>query len=293
MRVTDKMIFDAQARSTAQARTAHNEALGRAATGVRVSHPGDDPAAAGQALSHQGRAAALAAVQTAATRAAAEADAADVALGGLSELVTRARELAVQLSNDTYSAENRQGAVAEVDGLFRSALSLLNTRHADRYLFGGTADDAPPFDPTGTYVGATTERTVSLGAGQVEPASVRGDVVAQGQGGGVDLLGTLQALSQALSTNDVAGLRAALEPLDGATRQIASGRARLGAGHQAFTAAALQAAQERDVAQAQLSELVEMDPFRAATDLALAERALQAAVAAAAKSFAHSLLDRL
>ncbi len=293
MRVTDKMVFDSASRSTARARDAHHTALGRVATGVKVQHPGDDPAGAGRALAHSARATALNAVEGAARNAADEIDTAEAALGALSDLVANARELAVQLSNDTYSEANRAAAASDVDGMFRQAISLLNTRHGDRYVFGGTQDGQAPFDAAGAYLGSLDVRQVAIAPGVMQAASVRGDEIAMGAGGGADLLGTLQALSAALAANDPASIRAALNPLDEVTQQVSSGRARLGASHAVFTATADHARAGRDSEIAAYNGIVEADPIAAATELALAERALEAALSAAARSFKISLLDKL
>ncbi len=293
MRVTDKMVSQATSRNTARAREAHHAALQRAASGVRVQHPGDDPAGAGRALGHSARATALNAVEGAVRSAADEVTAAESALGSLADLVSDARELAVQLSNDTYSATNRAAAASEVDSMLRQALSLLNTRHGDRYVFGGTQDGRPPFDAAGAYVGALNVREVAIAPGVMQATSVRGDQIANGAGGGADLIVTLQALSTALAANDAPGIRAALDPLDTVTQQISTGRARLGASHAVFTAAADHARTGRDLETAAYNGIVEADPFTAATELAMTERALEAAITAAARSFKVSLLDKL
>ena len=53
MRVTDRMIYDSAARLTGRARDEVQAATEEASSGIRVSHPGDDPTAAGQIVGHQ------------------------------------------------------------------------------------------------------------------------------------------------------------------------------------------------------------------------------------------------
>ena len=294
MRVTEKMSFESAARGAAAARTRFEEAPRQAATGLKVEHPEDDPAAAGLIARHRHQVDQTAALTSAMDAANAELDTADGALDGIGTDLSRARELAVQLSNATYSANERAAAAAEVDGLFKHALGLLNTKAGHRYLFGGFQDDAPPFDATGAYLGDTGVRQVEVAAGVRLDASVRADVALKGVGGGTDVLGVLQALSAALSANNVAGVQNSLTGLDAGIGQVALARGELG-GHQSVLDAASSATRVAHVdAQARLSGLADADAIDAATALAQAQQGLEAVLAALGKTLnGPSLLDRL
>ncbi len=56
---------------------------------------------------------------------------------GLEDIAIRAKELALQAGNDIMNAENRKAIAQEVDNLLKEALALANTRHGNRYVFGG------------------------------------------------------------------------------------------------------------------------------------------------------------
>ncbi len=72
----------------------------------------------------------------------------DRALDQALDVVQRARELAVQGGNGTLSAESRALIAAEVDSLKSQFVEIGNSSLGGRYIFGGTATDTPPFDPT-------------------------------------------------------------------------------------------------------------------------------------------------
>ena len=55
------------------------------------------------------------------------------------------RELTTQAANGTLSGSDRESIAAEVDQLLSQILGIANSRRGDRYLFGGTANGAPPF----------------------------------------------------------------------------------------------------------------------------------------------------
>ena len=67
----------------------------------------------------------------------------DDTLADVTEAVHR-RWLAVQMSNDTYSAEDRRSAADEIVQLRVRLVELTNTKVNGRYLFGGLANAAQP-----------------------------------------------------------------------------------------------------------------------------------------------------
>lgn len=293
MRVTDRLLFENAAKNAAQARTRFEAARSEAATGVRVQHPEDDPTAASlmaRTIAQAGRDDAIARTLG---LAADELNHAEVALDGVSTALSRARELAVQLSNATYSANERAAAAREVTGLFEHVLGQLNRKVGHRYVFGGFQDDAPPFDAAGAYLGDTGVREVEVAPGVTVPASVRADVALKGVGGGVDVLTTLQTLATALTANNVAGVQGTLDALDTGIAQVARARSEAGSHLNVMDAAGVAAVAARTDAQARLSHLADADLIGAASRLAQAERALDAALTAAAKAFKPTLLDKL
>ena len=293
MRVTDKMTFDRGAARTGEGRSRLEEALAEASTGLKVKHPWDEPAATAPIVAHRLAIKRFEAIEQVSNRASDELVAADNALGGLSDALARARELAVQLSNDTYTAADRKGAAAEIRQILQHSVGQLNTQVGNRYIFGGNKDNAPPFTSAGAYVGDDGVRSVEVFPGVLQDISIRADVIAKGAGGGVDVLGTLGALATALEANDLSGVRGSLDPLDSSVAQISLGRSQAGAAMNTVDVAAAAARASSDNEKGSLAGLTEVDMFEAASKLALAQRALEAAVSATAQSFDLSLLKKL
>jgi flagellar hook-associated protein 3 FlgL len=72
----------------------------------------------------------------------------ETALDGVSALLTRLKELAIQASNDTYGPKDREIIAIEMQGLQEDLLSFANTRDANgAYLFSGSRVFTPPFAP--------------------------------------------------------------------------------------------------------------------------------------------------
>ena len=75
------------------------------------------------------------------------------ALEGLTDILVRAKEIAVSQSSDFFSKSARQGAANEIKQLRNMALAISNKRIGTRYLFAGFKSNAAPFNPDGQYMG--------------------------------------------------------------------------------------------------------------------------------------------
>lgn len=293
MRVTDRLIFDSAILSTGRAREASELAMRQAASGSRVDHPSDDPAAAGlmQALGFS--ATRLEAVSRNAGMAETELLSADSALDQVGNAISRARQLAVQMANDTMSARDRSFAASEIGQLVSTVIAAGNTRFGNRWIFGGNRDGAAPFDAAGNYLGDTAVRRVEIAPGVLQDASVRADVALKGVGGGVDVTTTLQNLQAALTANDTAAIRAALDPLETAITQVAGARSQVGSSMDAFATAGAATKLAAGETQTRADKLGEVDIAQSSIELAAAQRALQASLAVAGQSFQLTLIDYL
>lgn len=87
----------------------------------------------------------------------------DHALENLSDIVLRAKEIAINQSSGASSNESTRVAVAEeVKQLYEAAVGAANTRVADRYLFGGYKTDRGPVTTEGVYQGDDGQMMVEI-----------------------------------------------------------------------------------------------------------------------------------
>lgn len=293
MRVTDRMLFDRAARDGGAARSRLEEAVARASTGQRLVHPGDDPAGAGLVVRHQAAAARADSIMKAAQQASDELAVVDSALNDVTNALARARELAIQLANDSYGARERAAAATEAQGLLDRMIGSLNTRFGSRYVFGGTLDGAAPFDSVGNYLGGSNPRTLEIAPGVYETTNVRAERAVKGAGGGVDLLATMRTLVSALQAGNQSAIQSTIPALATATDQVAGERSVAGNAMAVFDAAVETNRAAHDDATTAAAHLTDADVIDASSQLALAQRALEASLTATASSFKLSLLDYL
>ncbi|MBC7384622.1 MAG: flagellar hook-associated protein FlgL [Cryobacterium sp.] len=86
------------------------------------------------------------------------------ALSELSDIVVRAKEIALQQASGASANDDTRLAVSEeITQMYQSAIGAANRRVGDRYLFGGYKTDKPPVTPDGKYVGDDGSMMVEVG----------------------------------------------------------------------------------------------------------------------------------
>ncbi|MDH5588886.1 MAG: flagellar hook-associated protein FlgL [Gemmatimonadota bacterium] len=218
MRITNSILakeaitgFQSQMVSLAEARD-------RASTGLKLQRPSDDPVAAAGVMNSSSSLRALDQYRRNIQAGQSRLDAEESALEHLTNTMTRAKELAASQAGDPATATTRFITKQEVDKLIEFVTNLGNTQINGAYIFGGQYADTAPFqgtatDPLRPPVGASR---IEIAAGQLaETTHSAQDVFLDS-----DVLGSLQALSDALDINDVPGIQNALTRMDTAFDEV-------------------------------------------------------------------------
>ncbi|RMG58177.1 MAG: flagellar hook-associated protein 3 [Deltaproteobacteria bacterium] len=123
------------------------------ASGKRINRPSDDPVAESRVLSYSRDVSRIEEYKRSIDTATSYLTAIDSALQEATDIVVRARELAMQGASDTVDAEGRKILAAEVEKLIEGAADLAGTKVGDRYVFSGFSSRSAPLDPeTGEVV---------------------------------------------------------------------------------------------------------------------------------------------
>lgn len=69
----------------------------------------------------------------------------DTILQDVDDLLGRASELATSQASDTATAATRQGAAKEIRQITSQIIGLANSKYGNKYMFGGTMTQTPPF----------------------------------------------------------------------------------------------------------------------------------------------------
>ncbi|KRT56291.1 flagellar hook-associated protein FlgL [endosymbiont of Ridgeia piscesae] len=141
------------------------------ATGRRVLSPQDDPAAAAYILGLRDTISTVEQYQNNSERVRARLELEETTLQGVTNLLPRIHELAVQGQNDALTAEQRNAIAEEVLLLRDQLFSLANTRDSNgEYIFAGFQGGSEPFVSVGagsySYRGDMGERSLQISNGR-------------------------------------------------------------------------------------------------------------------------------
>lgn len=266
------------------------------ATGKRFQKGSEDPAATADVLRADSTLAANAQFTRNGDLAIARASEEDRVLNGLQLITDRARELAAQQVGSTADAKTRLIAKAEVDQLIEATIGLGNTRFNGGYLFGGTRAMEQPLSNTPTGTPPFVTNAVTLGNPQFEIAD--GQVSAPNHNAHEILIdsGTLQALqdlSDALGSNDVAGISGALPSLTTSSDELGRLLGETGARVNSYETIKSQRLVATLDVKTRRSMVYDIDLTDASANFAQAQSAYQAALSAANRVLNLNVLDYL
>jgi flagellar hook-associated protein 3 FlgL len=288
MRVTQAGLWGMVRQNLSSNASRTREVEEQAVTGLLVNRPSDAPALLSQIDRLNATTMDQDVYQQNAGQALAQLNQMDNELGRVHAALTRVRELVVQASGDVISGEQRGYIALEVEALRTTVLQAANSNFAGRYLFAGTAWDAPPFDDAGAYAGSTAAPRSRVGADTWVETGLDGSTVFQGD---ADILAVLDGLVTALNADDTSSVEGALSDLDASLAQVMTSRAAVGTEtNVADDAVSLSAALQSELG-TRMDELVQADPAETYMKLSQLRTAYSTALQVAASAKGASLFD--
>ena len=295
MRVADQQMYGILLGNLQRSRLQMLTSQEQISSQKRVTNPSDDPSAFGQIVLDKSALSQTTQWVRNINFGTSRVNAADQALGQVQNLITRVRELTIQASSDTTSAEGRQSIAKEVRQLQRQLVQLGNTEVAGQAIFGGTKTDVQPFTITSgdtvAYQGNSETQSIAVGEKQTVQILVPGSSIFTGST--TNMFDSLRDLLTALESNNRSGIQAGLGNLDLATAQISDVQGTVGAlanrlqvTHDALDTATLTITKS-------ISDNQDADLATAITQLRLQEVAVQAASETFTKIFDSSLINYL
>jgi flagellar hook-associated protein 3 FlgL len=274
---------------------AQQNALLQMTTGKRVNLPSDDPAAAAMQVQTSSQMLAGDQFLRSISSVTGELQTADSALSSCVSALQRAITLGVEGANGTVSQQDREALASEVQGISDQVLGIANLNYNGHFLFAGTADAQRPYVPDPNFPGGIRYQGndelnhIEIEAGYSVAMNLPGSQLFSAPGASV-----FEALSHlATALQNGVGIDTATQSVRTAFDQLTNRRVFYGSTVDQLLSGTNFLRNERvQLAQA-TDENVGVDLNVAATNLANAEMARNAALAAAAQSSSLSLLDYL
>ncbi len=265
------------------------EAQAQAASGKRFDRMSQDPIAGTQVMTADRGLRAIDQYRRNTIAARSRTDAEESVLGQVTDLLARAKELALQEGSAGGTAATRSAARAEVDRILEQVIALGNTQVGTEYLFAGHQVSTQPFDGAGAYLGDDGPRSAEIGRDYRMVTNHTGRELLVNSG----VIGSLQALSTELGNGNPPAIGQTAFALDSAFNATQTLLVTNGARVRQIDTAM----QNSDALETSLilrrSELQDIDLEAATTHFVGVQNTLQAALLSASRVLNTTLTDYL
>lgn len=245
----------------------------------------------------------------------------------MTDILVKAKELAVGQASNIYSPEIRKGVSKEIHQMRQQILSLANKRMGNRYLFAGQKVLTRPFDQNGQYQGDTNKINIEVNKDVYVPINLNGhdvffskgkkpaekkdldlniDVDLQndtslvrkpassaGEEVTVSMFDEMRALENALLTDNPEIIQSLLEKLDDSIDRVVTFRTQVGALTNTISNAEANIEKTKLVNEAHKSKIEDADVTELFTDLQKEQSVLKAAYKASSNLMNTNLMDFL
>jgi len=211
------------------------------------------------------------------------------------DLIAQMRELATQMANDTYNAEDRTTASGQVTIVLDQLVKLANTDYDGLYVFAGTQDRIPPFDTTTfQYNGNDTVKNVEIHDDLMIDVNIPGsDVFTDTNNGTVDIFQSLIDFRTALQNNDTAAIATSLTTLQNSFEQLSQNRSIIGFNVQKLEITTQIITEKNEINTETRVNIEDADMTKETTNLAKIQQTLEANYALTGRTQNLSLLKYL
>ncbi|WP_413576913.1 flagellar hook-associated protein FlgL [Bdellovibrio sp. HCB290] len=183
MRIADKMAFNQVNKNLGKNRSDMSDLQNQAATQKRINKPSDDPLASARVLAARTEEHGNSQFVKNINNAKSFLEFSDQSLGELSDILVRAKELAVSQSNDASgNAETRMVTASEIEQIYNQAVQIGNRKLGERFVFAGYKTQTTPFDHAGNYYGDDGDMKVQTHKDSFVAMNIAGSKVFTGRG---------------------------------------------------------------------------------------------------------------
>ena len=297
MRVTQNTTANLVANNLQVIRRRTEDLEQQASTGIKVSRPSDDPVSAQQILNLKARVAAGDQYGRNISNGIAWLTMGESAMAEMGNVITRAKELTLQMVTGTNNPQAITAGINELKQLKQQFLQLGNTQMNGKYIFGGFKNDTPAFDTAGNFLGTSDALMVEVDRGAPVQINYSGADLLRGGNppgsSGTDIVAAFDNLITALGANNMTTAQNQLTEFDNGLSQVLAFRTDIGARRNRLDSANNVIDEMKFSITKIMSDKQDVDIMQVISDLSKQQTAFDAAMAASAKVSQVSLLDYL
>ncbi len=303
MRITNQLISRQSISRLQTSLQSVDKAREDVTTGRRIRRMSDDPSSASEVVRSSSSLRALDQFRRNIKMGQGRSGAEEVVLDQLTNTVSRGIDLAIGQSSSTASTQTRLIAKAEIDQLIDYTVGLANTKFGGDHLFGGTrGNQAPLRNPS-----VVTDPFTNLVDAFAQPVNPSGSIELEISDGifinpnhnatevflDTNALQAMRDLSIALGNNNVPGITAALNTLQGAHNSVQTLIGTQGSRGSQFVVTGNQLDTQELSLTTYRSDLRDLEIEKAMIELAGRQTGYQAAMTATARVLGLSLANYL
>jgi len=298
MRVSERQRYDTVSNRVERAKDQNRSMLEQISSQKRLNRISDDPVGMTQAIRTRDRIGTVEQFQKNTDFAKGFLEKSETVISQIHDSLIRAKELAVSMASDTYNAPAREATAREIKELMNSVIQLGNSTFGNRYVFGGFRTQTPPLSIDGQFLGDDGKiflQTSRDGFQQIN-AAARDLFEANPEDrerGHFNMMDSLEMLYNGLNDNNKDSIRSALSELEYQMDKASSFQATLGGMWNAVGMASERLEKEEETARGALSEIEDVDVYKATSDFKRTETILQSTLLASTKLLQPSLLNFL
>ena len=297
MRATFNSLFRGAAADITRASEELAARQRQVSSGRRFQGPGDDPHAALSAIRERSEIATLDSYVRAADSGGSRLLVVDGMLSDLVTQVTRAQVATTGSLGSSGTPAQKAAAAVELEAIRDAIFSDLTTTFQGAYLFSGTSATTVPYtkDASGNisgYAGTTSTARVDIDRQMTVQTSFDGDAITRGSGAN-DVFVVLTNIITAIRAGTSSAVETGLQELNGVFDQLTRAQTGVGGDLRQIDERRLRLGSLRAASMARLSKHETVDTVEAVLGLQAANRAYEAALAAASVRTQLSLMDFL
>lgn len=256
-------------------------------TGKKISRPSDDPVVAVKGMDYRSQLQQVEQYQRNTNEVHNWMDNSDAALDQTTQTLQRLRELAVQASNDTYDAAERQNIKEEALALKQHLIDIANSKVNGKYIFNGTKTDQAPISGTPGDINESPVY-IEVSSGIQIQSNVNANKIF-----GSDAFDRVDSFITALESDSQEDIEASISAIDENIENVINARADLGARMNRLELIENRLGTQEISATQMMSNNEDIDYEEVITKLMTQESVHRAALSAGSRIIQPSLIDFL
>lgn len=292
-RITQSMMSTQLLRNLNHNMNSMNDLQNQLSTGRRINKPSDDPVGISFSMRYRSELAANDQYQNNVDTAASWLENTDTTLDQATNVLHRARELAVQGANSTNPEMAMDGIKAEVLQLRDQLVDIGNTKFKGKYVFNGQMTDVPPYESAAIADTDSGILRFEIGLGVKMAVNVTGNQVFGEATADDNAFKVLDELAAALNNNDNSEVSSLIGKIDSRMDAMIKERADAGAKANRLTFAGERLKDININLQSLQAKTEDADMAEVMTNLKMSENVYQASLSVGAKLIRPSLIDFL